>query len=56
MNAAVALWALWLFRHELRRRRPCAGLRLVLPRCWRGWRGRAHHTLAEDKFYQDRIV
>ena len=55
MNAAVALWALWLFRHELRRfKAHMCGL------CDRWWHpagcaggGRAHHHAAEDKFYQE---
>ncbi|EJL79623.1 putative spermidine synthase with an N-terminal membrane domain containing protein [Variovorax sp. CF313] len=58
MNAAVAVWALWLFRHELRRvgahAVACflALAALVAAFAW------ADHitTLAEDKFYQDRIV
>jgi len=58
MNAAVALWAVWLFRHELRRLRAhvvaCA---MVLGALIAGFAGADHITsLAEDKFYQDRIV
>lgn len=58
MNAAVAVWALWLFRHELRRLRAhavaCAAVLLALGA---GLAGAEHLTrFAEDKFYQDRIV
>ena len=58
MNAAVAVWALWLFRHELRRFRAhvlaCAAVLGVL---LAGLVGAEHITrFAEDKFYQDRIV
>ena len=58
MNAAVALWALWLFRHELRQWRAhaaaCVG---VLALLGAGFAGADHiTTLAEDRFYQDRIV
>ncbi|MBS0468704.1 MAG: polyamine aminopropyltransferase [Proteobacteria bacterium] len=58
MNAAVALWALWLFRRELRRLSAhalaCAAvLAVLLAGLW----GAEHITrFAEDKFYQDRIV
>ena len=58
LNAAVAVWALWLFRFELRQFKAHAlacGLTLaVLAAAFLG----ANHitTLAEDKFYQDRIV
>jgi spermidine synthase len=58
MNAIVALWALWLFRHELRQWRAhavaCGVTLLVL--C--GGLAGAHTmtTLAEDKFYQDPVV
>ncbi|WP_077002459.1 polyamine aminopropyltransferase [Variovorax sp. KK3] len=58
MNAAVALWALWLFRHELRR----VGAHALACLLTLGVLGAAfafsEHitTLAEDKFYQDRIV
>lgn len=58
LNAAVAVWALWLFRFELRQFKAHAlacGLTLaVLAAAFMG----ANHitTLAEDKFYQDRIV
>lgn len=58
MNALVALWALWLFRHELRG--PVAhGIACVatLAALAAGFAG-AHHitSLAEDKLYQDRVV
>ena len=58
MNAAVAVWALWLFRHELRRfgahAVACALALVALGAAFVF----ANHitTLAEDKFYQDRIV
>ena len=58
MNGAVALWALWLFRHELRRlaahAAACVATLAVLAAAFAG----AQHitTLAEDRFYQDRIV
>jgi spermidine synthase len=58
LNAAVALWALWLFRHELRRFRAhalaCAATLALLAG---GLAGAGRITsLAEDRFYQDRIV
>ncbi len=58
MNAAVAVWALWLFRHELRQfaahAMACGITLLVLAAAFAG----AEHitTLAEDKFYLDRVV
>ena len=58
LNAAVGLWALWLFRHELRHLAAhalaCALVLLALLAALLG----ADHitTFAEDKFYQDRIV
>ena len=58
MNAAVAVWALWLFRHELRRLRAhvlaCGATLLLLSAAFAG----AHRitTLAEEKLYQDPIV
>ncbi|MBX3659914.1 MAG: polyamine aminopropyltransferase [Ramlibacter sp.] len=58
MNGAVALWALWLFRHELRRLR-AHGLAclLVLGALGAGFAGADQvSSLAEDRFYQDRIV
>ena len=58
MNAAVALWAVWLFRHELRRLRAhVAACAMVLSLLLAGFAGADHITsFAEDKFYQDRIV
>lgn len=58
MNAAVAVWALWLFKHELRNLRAhgwaCA---VVLSLLGVGIWGADHLTrLADDHFYQDRIV
>ena len=58
MNAAVALWACWLFRHELRRLRAhavaCLGTLALLGA---GLAAADHITaLAEDRFYQDPIV
>ena len=58
MNAAVAWWALWLFRHELRQfaahALACALTLAVLAAAFAG----ADHitTLAEDRFYQARVV
>ncbi len=58
MNAAIAFWALWLFRHELRR----FGVHVVacgltLAALLAAFAGADQiTTLAEDKFYQDRIV
>ena len=58
MNAAVALWALWLFRHELRRLRAhalaCLATLLVLCTGFAG--AGLITTLSEDKFYQDPVV
>lgn len=58
MNAAVAVWALWLFRHELRRLREHAfACALVLGLLGAGLAGADRiTTLAEDRFYQDRII
>jgi spermidine synthase len=58
MNAAVAVWALWLFRHELRRIGAHAmACFLALAALLGAFVGADHiTTLAEDKFYQDRIV
>ena len=58
LNAAVALWALWLFRHELRALKAhifaAFATIAVLAAAFAG----ADHitTLAEDKFYQDRVI
>ena len=58
LNAAVALWALWLFRHELRRFRAhvlaCGATLALLAAAFVG--ADQITTWAEDKFYQDRIV
>jgi spermidine synthase len=58
MNAVVALWALWLFRHELRRigvhALACLLTIGALAAAFAG--AQQITTLAEDKFYQDRIV
>lgn len=58
MNALVALWALWLFRHELRRFAAhaiaCALTVGVLGAAFAG--SRQITSLAEDRFYQDKIV
>ena len=58
MNAAVALWAVWLFRAELRRLRAHAvACVAVLCALVAGFAAADQITsLAEDKFYQDRIV
>ena len=58
MNALVALWALWLFRHELRQFRAhalaCAGTLALLGA---GMLLADHLTTwAEDRLYQDRAV
>ncbi len=58
LNATVAIWALWLFRFELRLFKAhalaCGVTLVVLAVAFAG----ANHitSLAEDKFYQDRIV
>ncbi|MES3003487.1 MAG: polyamine aminopropyltransferase [Pseudomonadota bacterium] len=58
MNAAVALWALWMFRHELRRLHAhavaCVLTLGVLCVAFAG--AQEITTLAEDKFYQDPVV
>ena len=58
LNAAVAVWALWVFRNELRRfaaHAVACGLTLALLAA--GFvQADAVTSLAEDKFYQDRIV
>ncbi|MFT4266835.1 MAG: polyamine aminopropyltransferase [Xenophilus sp.] len=58
MNAAVGAWALWLFRHELRRL-PAHALACALTLAVLGAAfvlSERITTLAEDRFYQDRIV
>ncbi len=58
MNAAVALWAVWLFRHELRHLKAhataCLTTLAVISAAFAG----ADHitTWAEDRFYQDAVV
>ncbi|HSW16525.1 MAG TPA: polyamine aminopropyltransferase [Ramlibacter sp.] len=58
MNAAVALWALWLFRHELRSLASHAlACALTIAALAAGLAGAGHiSSLAEDRFYQDPIV
>jgi len=58
LNALVAVWALWLFRWELRRfGAHAAACVLVLGLLGAALAGAGHiTTLAEDKFYQDRVV
>ncbi len=58
MNAAIALWACWLFRHELRRLRAHVLACLATLALLAGGLAGAHQisALAEDRFYQDAIV
>jgi spermidine synthase len=58
MNAAVALWALYLFRHELRHLRAHAVACLATLGVLGGAMAWADHltTWAEDKLYQDHAV
>ena len=58
MNAAVALWALWLFRHELRQFKAHALACFATLGALAGGMAAADHitTWAEDKMYQDRVV
>ncbi|MES2973046.1 MAG: polyamine aminopropyltransferase [Pseudomonadota bacterium] len=58
MNAGVALWALWLFRHELRHLAAHAvACVLALAALVAGFAGADRvTTFAEDRFYQDAIV
>ncbi|NML42599.1 polyamine aminopropyltransferase [Ramlibacter sp. G-1-2-2] len=58
MNAFVALWALWLFRHELRRLTAhVLACLLTLGVLGAAFAGSERITsLAEDHFYQDKIV
>ena len=58
LNAAVAVWALWLFRHELRHFKAHAlACACCLGLLGAGFAGAGQiTTLAEDHFYQDRIV
>ena len=58
LNALVAVWALWLFRWELRRwGAHVAACTMVIGLLLAALAGAEHiTTFAEDKFYQDRIV
>ena len=58
LNAGVAVWALWLFRFELRQfKAHVVACILTLSALAAAFAGANHiTTLAEDKFYQDRIV
>ncbi len=58
LNAAVALWAVWLFRHELRafKAHLIAALVVIGALFAAFWQAEHITTLAEDKFYQDKIV
>ncbi|RYY81442.1 MAG: polyamine aminopropyltransferase, partial [Comamonadaceae bacterium] len=58
LNALVALWALWLFRHELRRFAAHAlACVLTIGALGAAFAGSQRITaMAEDHFYQDRIV
>jgi len=57
-NAAIGLWALWLFRHEIRRLGAHAlACTLTLAALLAAFGGAGFITsLAEERFYQDRIV
>jgi spermidine synthase len=58
LNALVAIWALWLFRAELRRWRAqalaCASVVAVLTLAMLG--ADAFTSWAEDRFYADRVI
>jgi spermidine synthase len=58
LNAAVAFWALWLFRHELRRLRAhAAACVMTLLALVAAFAGAQHITsFAEDRFYQDTVL
>nr|WP_295782669.1 polyamine aminopropyltransferase [Rhodoferax sp.] len=58
LNAAVAFWTLWVFRHELRRWGAHAWACVLTVLALGVGFAAADHitTLAEDKFYHDRIV
>jgi spermidine synthase len=58
MNAAVALWALWLFRHELRRLvAHVLACLLTVGALGAAFAGSERITsLAEDRFYQDKVI
>ena len=58
MNAAVAVWALWLFRHALRRFAAHAWACVATLAALGAGMAVADHitTWAEDKLYQDKVV
>jgi spermidine synthase len=58
LNAAVALWAVWLFRYELRafKAHLIAALVVIAALFAAFWQAEKITTLAEDRFYQDSIV
>jgi len=58
LNAAVALWAVWLFRHELRAfgAHLTAALLVIAGLLAAFWQAEHITTLAEDRFYQDKII
>ncbi|MDH5709313.1 MAG: polyamine aminopropyltransferase [Hylemonella sp.] len=58
LNAAIAVWALWLFRHELRGLRSHAvACALTIAALMAGLIGAERlTTLAEDRFYEDQVV
>jgi spermidine synthase len=58
LNAAVALWVLWLFRHELRQFRMHSFACFATLAALAAGMVMADHitTWAEDKLYQDRVV
>jgi spermidine synthase len=58
LNTAVALWALWLFRGELRRFRLHAAACAVVVVRWLATMAGADHitTWAEDRFYGDNVI
>jgi spermidine synthase len=58
LNAAVALWAVWLFRHELRafKAHLISALVVITALFVAFWHAERITTLAEDQFYQDKIV
>ena len=58
MNGAVAVWALWLFRHELRRLRAhVAACALTLTALVGAFAGADRITsFAEDRFYQEPVL
>jgi spermidine synthase len=58
LNAVVAVWALWLFRHELPHRRAqaisCAAVLALLGGAW--WQADQLTTWAEDRFYGEHVI